>query len=67
MAPVRTGCTGGRAPTKSTVAPGSDYLDGGPGDDYLHSGYGCLDAGLSSDGRIDWITSVERPNECNGP
>ena len=36
---------------------GNDRLDGGPGFDSGTGGY--------YDGRIDWITSLERPDDCD--
>ena len=36
---------------------GNDRLDGGPGFDSGTGGY--------YDGRIDWINSVERPDNCD--
>jgi Ca2+-binding RTX toxin-like protein len=56
------------APNEVFGRSGNDFLAGDLGNDRLDGGLG-FDSGTGGyhDGRIDWITSVERPDECNSP
>jgi Ca2+-binding RTX toxin-like protein len=62
------GLTFGTAPNELFGRAGNDFLQGDRGNDRLDGGAG-VDAGTGGyhDGRIDWITSVERPDECESP
>ena len=54
------------APNEVFGRSGNDFLSGNLGNDRLDGGPG-FDSGTGGyhDGRIDWITSVERPDECD--
>ena len=54
------------APNEVFGQSGNDFLAGNLGNDRLDGGLG-FDSGTGGyhDGRIDWITSVERPDECD--
>jgi Ca2+-binding RTX toxin-like protein len=62
------GLTFGTAGNELFGRAGNDFLQGDRGNDRLDGGAG-VDAGTGGyrDGRIDWITSVERPDECESP
>src|SRR3954447_12386998 len=58
----------GSAPNEVFGRAGNDFLAGERGNDRLDGGAG-FDAGTGGyhDGRIDWVTSLERPDECDAP
>ena len=58
----------GNAPNEVFGRAGNDFLAGERGNDRLNGGSG-FDSGTGGyqDGRIDWIASLERFDECNSP
>jgi len=56
------------APNEVFGGDGNDFLAGERGNDRLDGGAG-FDAGTGGyhDGRIEWVTSLARPDECDAP
>jgi Ca2+-binding RTX toxin-like protein len=57
----------GSAPNEVFGRAGNDFLTGDRGNDRLDGGAG-FDSGTGGyhDGRLDWATSLERSDECEG-